>query len=109
MVFGAPCSPMKKGLQTIGAEIRAQRLRLSLSLRRFARRIEVSEDDAEAIERGEYELDVLLLFRIGSVLKTPTSRILRRAEERRRRLHSKGKKSRGVQKKEGPRARKPSR
>ena len=106
---------MKKGLPewpalvilSIGTEIRAQRLRLSLSLGRFARRIDVSEDDAEAIERGEYELDVLLLFRIASVLKIPTSRILKRAEGRGRRLHLKGKNVKRSPSKR--RARKPSR
>ena len=106
---------MKKGLQkwpalvilSIGSAIRAQRLRLSLSLGRFAREIDVSEDDAEAIERGEYELDVLLLFRIASVLKTPTSRILKRAEGRGRRLHLKGEKTKTSPNKRRAGSRKP--
>ena len=108
---------MKKGLQkwpalvilSIGSVIRAQRLRVSLSLGRFAREIDVSEDEAGAIERGEYELDVLLLFRIASVLKIPTSRILKRAEGRGRRLHLKGEKTKRSPNKKRAGSRKPPR
>ena len=101
---------MKKGLQRwIGAEIQAQRLRLSLSLKRFAQRIDVSEADAEAIERGMYELDVSFLFRIASVLRIPTSRLVRSAEMRGRRLSLKRRKIKRSTNKKHARNRKPSR
>jgi transcriptional regulator with XRE-family HTH domain len=82
---------MKKGLQRwIGTEIREQRLRLSLSLEAFALKIGVYERDAEAIESGTYEVNISLLFRIASVLGMSTSRLVRRAEGRGRRLLLKG-------------------
>ena len=93
---------------SIGAEIRARRLRLSLSLGRFAQRVEVSEEDAEAIERGEYELDVVLLFHVASALKIPTSRILSGAEERVRK-HSKVRKIKRSPNRKGARGRRVSR
>jgi transcriptional regulator with XRE-family HTH domain len=75
----SPAVNKSKIALAIGKRIYAHRKALGLTQEQFAEKVDLSKNYIGNVERGEYEVSISVLVRIGAVLGTDASSLLKEA------------------------------